>query len=190
MLYYHIVKLKRTFYARPALTVAREILGKYIVRVWRGRKIVGRIVEVEVYYGTKDRGSHAFGGKITARNKIMFDQGGFVYIYLIYGIHWLFNIITGCRHHPEAILIRAVEPVRGFSGRQASGPGKFCKTLKLDKSFYGEDLTKSRRLWLEDNKEKFKIKRGARIGIDYAGPYWSKKPWRFWIKDDPSVSRP
>ena len=118
----------------------------------------------------------------------MYQPGGLVYIYLIYGMYWLFNITTGGHDHPEAILVRAVEPVQGLTGRAASGPGKFCKAFKLDKSFYGEDLTKSKRLWLEDNKEKIKIERGPRIGIDYAGPYWSKIPWRFWVKDNPYVS--
>lgn len=184
-----MTKIGRNFYTRPALTVARDILGKYIVRVYRGRKIIGKIVEVEVYYGPRDKGSHAFGGKITARNKIMFQAGGLVYIYLIYGMYWLFNITTGSHNHPEAILLRAAEPIQGLSGRAASGPGKFCRAFKLDKSFYGEDLTKSKRLWLEDNKEKIKVKRGPRIGIDYAGPYWSKVPWRFWIVDNQYVSK-
>jgi DNA-3-methyladenine glycosylase len=181
--------LGRSFYTRPALTVARDILGKYIVRACRGRKIIGKIVEVEVYCGPADQGSHAFGGKITARNKIMFRQGGFVYVYLIYGMYWLFNITTGSHGYPAAILIRAVEPVLGLLNREASGPGKFCKAFKLDKSFYGEDLTKSKRLWLEDNPEKVRIKRGPRIGIDYAGRYWSNIPWRFWVADNRYVSK-
>ena len=86
-------------------------------------------------------------------------------------------------------MIRAVEPVQGFSDRAASGPGKFCRVFKLDKFFYGEDLTKSKRLWLEGSSEKVKVKRGPRIGIDYAGPYWSKIPWRFYIKDNKYVSK-
>ena len=177
-------RLTREFYSRPALQVARDILGKEIVRVWRGRQIRGRIVDVEVYSTIKDKGSHAFGGKITPRNKIMYDHGGLVYIYLIYGMHWLFNITTGNHGHPEAILIRAVEPVEGFTGRQANGPGKFTKTFKLDKSFYGEDLATSKRLWLEEDeaKDKVKVAKGPRIGIDFAGPYWSKIPWRFWVE--------
>ena len=182
-------KLTRFFYTRSALTVAKEILGKYLVRVWRGRKIIGKIVEVEAYSGRADKGSHAFGGKVTARNKIMYRQGGHVYIYFIYGMYWLFNITTGKPDHPAAILVRAVEPVQGFSGREASGPGKFCKVFKLDKSFYGEDLTKSKKIWLEDNPEKIKVKKGPRIGIDYAGPYWAKIPWRFWAKDNNYISK-
>lgn len=184
-----IKRLPRSFYTRPALIVAKEVLGKYIVRVWRKRKIVGKIVEVEAYYGPKDRASHAYNWKRTKRNRAEYMQGGHVYIYLVYGMYWQCNISTGPAGHPECFLIRAVEPVQGFSGREASGPGKFCNVFHLNKSFYGEDLTKSKRIWLEDNKEKFKIKRGPRIGIDYAGPYWSKIPWRFWIKNNPYVSK-
>lgn len=190
------MKLKRSFFARSALIAAKDILGKQIVRVYRGRRIIGKIVEVEVYYSAKDRASHAFGGKVTKRNKAEYLQGGHVYIYLVYGMHWQFNISTGPAGHPECILIRAVEPIQGFSGREASGPGKFCKVFHLNKYFYGEDLTKSKRLWLEGERKKAKgrrkkvmIAKGPRIGIDYAGKYWAKIPWRFWIKDNKFVSK-
>jgi len=183
-------RLGRGFYSRNALVIAKKILGKYIIRCFRGRKIIGKIVEVEAYYSARDRASHAFGGKRTKRNRAEYLRGGHVYIYLVYGMHWQFNISTGPADHPECLLIRAVEPVKGFSGREASGPGKFCKAFHLNKSFYGEDLTSSKRLWLEDNPEKVRVKRGPRIGIDYAGPYWSKVPWRFYIKGNSFVSKP
>lgn len=186
-------RLTRSFFARPALRVCREILGKNIVRVWWGRKLVGRIVEVEAYYGPQDRASHAYGGKVTRRNRAEYYQGGHVYIYLVYGLHWQFNISTGLHGHPECLLIRAVEPVAGFKDREGSGPGKFCRALKLNKSFYSEDLTKSPRLWLEDGSVKVKksqIKTGPRIGIDYAGPYWARIPWRFYLKNNNFVSKP
>ena len=182
-------RLSRDFYGRSALVVARKILGKLIVRRYRGRKIIGKIVEIEAYYSTRDRASHAFGGKRTRRNRAEYLRGGHVYIYLVYGLHWQFNISTGPADHPECLLVRAVEPVQGFGDREASGPGKFCITFHLNKSFYGEDLTASKRLWLEDNPERVKVKRGPRIGIDYAGPYWSKVPWRFYVKDNPYVSK-
>lgn len=182
-------RLSRDFYGRSALIVARKILGKYIVRRFRGKKIVGKIVEVEAYYGPKDRASHAYGGKRTKRNRAEYYVGGHIYIYLVYGMYWQCNISTGPVEHPECILIRAVEPVQGFGDKEASGPGKFCKAFHLNKSFYGEDLTNSKQLWLEDNPEKVKIKRGPRIGIDYAGPYWAKVPWRFYIKGNAFVSR-
>src|SRR3989338_1430393 len=177
-------KLPRDFFTRSALKVAKDILGKDIVRVWRGKKIIGKIVEVEVYYSIKDRASHAFGGKVTKRNRAEYLEGGHVYIYLVYGMHWQFNISTGPAGHPECLLVRAVEPIQGFKDREGSGPGKFCKAFKLNKSFYGEDLTKSKRLWLEEDKkrDKVKVKKSPRIGIDYAGPYWSKVPWRYYIK--------
>jgi DNA-3-methyladenine glycosylase len=183
-------RLKRPFYARPALVVARDILGKSIVRVYRGRKIIGKIVEVEVYYSVRDRASHAFGGKVTRRNRAEYLEGGHVYIYLVYGMHWQFNISTGPAGHPECILIRAIEPLQGFKDREGSGPGKFCKVFKLNKSFYGEDLTRSRRLWLEKDKvnDMVKVKCSPRIGIDYAGPYWSKIPWRFFVAGNRFVS--
>lgn len=182
-------RLPRDFFTHPGLTVARSILGKFIVRRWRGKKIIGKIVEVELYCGPEDRASHAFGGKITKRNRAEYLSGGHVYIYLVYGMHWQFNISTGKAGYPECILIRAVEPVGGLKDRAASGPGKFCKSFHLNKSFYGEDLTKSKRLWLEDNREKVKVKSGPRIGIDYAGPYWAKIPWRFYVAGNKFVSK-
>jgi DNA-3-methyladenine glycosylase len=189
--YNKLMRLKRVFFTRPALNVAKEVLGKQIVRIFREQKIIGRIVEVEVYYSTKDRASHAYEGKVTKRNQAEYLRGGHVYIYLVYGLHWQFNISTGPAGHPECLLIRAVEPVQGFSGRAASGPGKFCKVFHLNKTFYGEDLVKSKRLWIEKTKAKAKTKvvSGPRIGIDYAGPYWSKIPWRFWIKDNKFISK-
>ena len=186
------MRLKRPFFTRPALRAAKEILGKLIIRRYRGRKISGKIVEVEVYYSIRDRASHAFGGKVTERNRAEYLPGGHVYIYLVYGLHWQFNISTGPAGHPECILIRAVEPVQGFKDRAGSGPGKFCKVFKLNKAFYGEDLTTSKRLWLERDRKRERnerMKTVPRIGIDYAGPYWSKVPWRFWLKDNPYVSR-
>lgn len=186
-------RLTRQFFTRDTLTVCQEILGKYFVRLWRGKKIIGRIVEVEAYIGPEDRASHAFGGKITKRNLAEYLVGGHVYIYLVYGMYWQFNVSTGKFGFPECFLIRAAEPIQGFKDREASGPGKFCRTFHLDKSFYGEDLVKSPRVWFEDwgsgLKPGERIKRGPRIGIDYAGPYWAKKPWRFYLFPNPYVSR-
>ena len=177
-------RLLRKFYTRSTLTVAKELLGKYIVRKFKGKKLVGKIIETEAYIGPKDKASHAFGGKVTPRNKAEYLIGGHIYIYLVYGMYWQLNISTYGEGKPECVLVRALE-VPDKPGNIASGPGKLCRYLKLDKSFYGEDLTKSKRIWLEDRGEKIKpsqIERTARIGIDYAGPYWSKKKWRFLIK--------
>jgi len=204
-----IRKLNRSFYTRPTLEVAKNLLGKYIVRKIGKRKIDGKIIETEAYIGPKDRASHAFEGKITKRNLAEYLIGGHIYIYLVYGMYWQLNISTSEKGRPECVLIRALDlgkPRRKASflrGKLADGPGKVCRYLKLDKSFYGEDLTKSKRIWLEDpapeqarygagrgsasakasaDKEKIKssqIISTKRIGIDYAGPYWSKRKWRF-----------
>jgi DNA-3-methyladenine glycosylase len=170
-------RLTRSFYARPTLKVAKELLGKYIVRKIGRKELSGKIIETEAYIGPKDKASHAFGGKITPRNLAEYLEGGHIYIYLVYGMYWQLNISTSKEGKPECVLIRALD-----LGRVADGPGKVCRYLKLNKSFYGEDLTKSKRIWLEDRGVKVKPSQTAatgRIGIDYAGPYWSKRKWRF-----------
>lgn len=179
-------RLSRSFYTQPTLKVAQQLLGKYIVRKIGSKKLVGKIIETEAYIGPKDRASHAYGGKVTPRNKAEYLVGGHIYIYLIYGMYWQLNITTSEEGKPECVLIRALE-VPGEDKNVASGPGKLCRYLKLDKSFYGEDLTRSRRIWVEDRGEIIKpshIKRTPRIGIDYAGPYWSKKKWRFLLEPE------
>ena len=190
-------RLKRKFFTRSTLEVAKDLLGKYLVRRIGKRKLVGKIVETEAYIGPKDRASHSYKGKITERNKAEYLIGGCVYIYLVYGMYWQLNITTSEEGKPECVLIRAIEPIKGLNKIKkkgeipTNGPGKLCKWLKLDKSFYGEDLTKSKRLWVEEG-EKIKedqIVRARRIGIDYAGFYWSRRKWRFYIKDNPFVSK-
>jgi DNA-3-methyladenine glycosylase len=200
------MRLKRSFYTRATLTVAKELLGKYLVRKINKKKLIGKIVETEAYIGPKDRASHAFGGKITERGKTEYLEGGHIYIYLCYGMYWQLNITTSFAGKPECVLIRALEPANETSGLKtqnskgkiitqklkiASGPGKLCQWLKLNKSFDGEDLTKSKRIWLEDRGEKIlpsQIVKSKRIGIEYAGS-WKEKPWRFYIKDNPFVSK-
>lgn len=177
-------KLTRNFYTGPTLKVAKELLGKYIVRKVGRKKLVGKIIETEAYVGPQDRASHAFGGKITPRNKAEYLIGGHIYIYLVYGMYWQMNVSTGKEGEPECVLIRAIESEKGEISL-TNGPGKLCRYLKLDKSFYGEDIAKSERIWLEDRKEKIKssqVLATKRIGIDYAGPYWSRRKWRFLIK--------
>jgi len=166
-------KLSREFYARSTLIVAKDLLGKYIVRKIGKKKLAGKIIETEAYIGPQDRASHAFGNKITPRNKAEYLIGGHIYIYLVYGMYWQMNITTSEEGRPECVLIRAVP--------EAKGPGKLCQYFKLDKSFYVEDLTKSKRIWLEEGSRvpDSQIKKTARIGIDYAGPYWSRRKWRF-----------
>lgn len=183
-------RLGRKFFTQNTLLVSRKLLGKYIIRRFKKGKIVGKIVETEAYLGPKDKASHAYGGKITFRNIAEYLIGGHIYIYLIYGLYWQLNITTDFER-PECVLIRALEPIRPNNDLKiASGPGKVCQFLKLDQSFYGEDLVNSKRIWLERGKEKtsFKIVKAKRIGIDYAG-IWKEKLWRFYIKNHPSVSR-
>lgn len=193
-------RLPREFYTQSTLKVAKAMLGKYLVRKIGNKKLIGKIVETEAYIGPEDKASHAYGGKITKRNKAEYLIGGHIYIYLVYGMYWQLNISTSKEGKPECVLIRALEPIqnqKSLSCQQASkirnltnGPGKLCRWLKLDKSFYGEDLVKSKRIWLEEG-EKVKsnqIVTSKRIGIDYAEE-WADVPWRFYIKDNPFVSR-
>ncbi len=178
-------KLTRSFYTQPTLKVAKELLGKYIIRRVGKRELVGKIIEVEAYIGPQDKAAHSYNGKITPRNKIEYLIGGYIYIYLVYGMYWQLNIITAGKGKPECVLVRAIEPEKEEIS-MANGPGKLCRYLKLDKSFYGEDLVKSKRIWLEDRGEKIKpsqILATARIGIDYAGLYWARRKWRFLIKE-------
>jgi DNA-3-methyladenine glycosylase len=194
------MKLKRKFYTRGSTEdIAKRILGKYIIRKWRGRKIIGKIVETEAYIGPEDKASHAYLGKRTKRNKAEYLIGGHVYIYLVYGVYWQLNISTKRKGRPECVLIRAVEPVidkkSHFKAKDyrnlTNGPGKLCSYLRLDNSFYGEDLTKSKNMWLEEGikVKKTNISLASRIGIDYAGSYWSRRKLRFFVKNNPFVSK-
>jgi DNA-3-methyladenine glycosylase len=184
-------RLGRSFYEQPTLKVARDLLGKYIVRQAGSKKLTGKIIETEAYIGPQDKASHAYGGKVTPRNRVEYLAGGHIYIYLVYGMYWQLNITTGQAGKPECVLIRALE-VPGESQEVASGPGKLCRYLQLDKSFYGEDVTGSKIIWIEDRGETIKpaqLERTPRIGIDYAGPYWSQKKWRFVFKPEKTRNR-
>lgn len=184
-------RLARKFYTQPTLKVAKQMLGKYLVRKIGRKKLIGKIVEIEAYIGPEDKASHAFGGKRTERNKAEWLIGGHIYIYLVYGMYWQLNISTGKEGQPECVLIRALEPILAtYEVANTNGPGKLCKWLELNKSFYGEDLTKSKRIWLEQGKKikPSQIIASRRIGIDYAQE-WAKKPWRFYIKGNKFVSK-
>ncbi|MFH1657247.1 MAG: DNA-3-methyladenine glycosylase [bacterium] len=182
--------LGRDFYTQPAIKVAKDLLGTFVVRKWRGKEIVGKIVETEVYPDTNDKASHSYLGRRTTRNEAEYLIGGHVYIYLVYGMYWQFNITTGLAEMPECVLIRALEPLT--KENCANGPGKLCQYLKLNKSFYAEDLTASARIWLLPQKEIIKPARivaTKRIGIDYAGTYWANRKWRYYLKDNNFVSK-
>jgi DNA-3-methyladenine glycosylase len=164
------VRLNRDFYCRDVLRVAPDLLGKFLVISIDGLPQSWAITETEAYRGQEDLASHARFGK-TSRNSIMFEQGGVLYIYLIYGMYWMLNIVTGPPGIPQAILIRGLE--------QWAGPGILTRGLKINKSFHGEDLVNSERIWIEDRGEKPQIIRKPRVGINYAGEPWVSHEWRF-----------
>ncbi|MGM0621914.1 MAG: DNA-3-methyladenine glycosylase [Bacteroidota bacterium] len=164
-------KLPNEFFQRDVLQVAPEMLGKMLVRKFSDGTIERfTITEVEAYSGNGDRACHASRGK-TPRTGVMFREGGLVYVYLVYGIHWLLNIVTGKNDDASAVLIRGIEGV--------PGPGRVGKKLQLDKSFYAEDLADSTRIWIENADTTVQYKTAPRVGIDYAGNHWASKPWRF-----------
>ena len=167
------IRLPREFYTRDVLDVATELPGKdMVIRLNDYSLKRYRVTEVEAYRGTEDQACHAFKGR-TSRTEIMFNEGGRLYIYLIYGMYWMLNIVTGEKNNPQAVLIRGIE--------NYPGPGKLTKSLGIDKSFYGEDLIFSERIWFEDTGLVFNVKNGLRIGIDYAGEYWKMRPWRYYL---------
>jgi DNA-3-methyladenine glycosylase len=198
-------QLGRGFFNRPTKEVAKELLGKYLIREIGKSHLIGKIVEVEAYIGEEDLACHAAHGK-TKRNRIMWEIGGKVYVYLNYGIHFMLNVVTEDKGKPAAVLIRAVEPIEGVPemglnrfGRKeltvreklnlTSGPGKLTRALLIDQKLYGEDLTQSNQMWLEDWGEKAdQVVATKRIGVDYAGK-WKDKPWRFYIKKNLYVSK-
>ncbi len=179
-------RLPQTFFARPAATVARALIGCALVH----RRRAGLIVETEAYVGEHDAACHARSG-VTARNAVLFGSGGVSYVYLIYGIHEMFNIVTGVEGNGEAVLIRAVAPLVGLGDDVAigRGPGKVTKALALDRRHDRRDLARGA-LFVARYRSppRGAIARGPRIGIDYAGA-WAAKPLRFWWRGDPSVSR-
>ena len=171
--------LGRSFFARPALTVARDLLGKYLVRKNGGKQEAYMIVETEAYGGARDKASHARSGK-TMRNWPMFEPGGTIYVYLTYGMHWMLNVSTGARGTASAVLIRGLI-AESDKGRMLDGPAKLTKNLRIDGSLTGMPLGKESKLWIEDrgvHLKKRQVSRTARIGVEYAGA-WGKKPWRF-----------
>jgi len=180
--------MTQRFFARPSTAVARALLGKLLVCGERA----GIIVETEAYLGPDDRASHARFGK-TERNAVMFGPGGVAYVYLIYGMYDMFNIVTGPAGRAEAVLVRAVEPARGVGGGTAAarGPGKLTRALGISRRHNGTDLVRSADLFVAAGGPRVPAERiacGPRIGIDYAGD-WAAAPLRFWIDGHPAVSR-
>ncbi|MGH8127893.1 MAG: DNA-3-methyladenine glycosylase [Gammaproteobacteria bacterium] len=181
-------KLERAFCARPAIEVAPDLLGKYLVHVVDGVERIGRIVEVEAYLGVKDRAAHSSKG-LTARTRVMFGPPGYAYVYMIYGLHFCMNVVAGQEGEAPAVLLRALEPVSGIEGR-TQGPALLCKSMGIDKRCNGHDL-QSTDLYLAtpDRAESIRIIKRPRIGVDYAG-VWARRLLRFYIQGNAYVSRP
>jgi len=196
------LRLKQEFYQKDAVQVARDLLGKIIVRKYDGKTITVKIVETEAYCGAEDKASHAHNNKKTKRTAPMFKKGGHAYIYLIYGMYYCLNVVTAAENNPHAVLIRGVEPLKGLKyikeNRQikssrskdlTNGPGKLSQALKIDKSFDGCNLVENNSLYLTDGgTEDFEIESSPRVNIDYAEEYKDKK-WRFFIKNNKYVSK-
>jgi len=193
------MKLAPSFYQKATLEVAESLLGKVLVRRLNGKNLAGKIVETEAYVGPEDLACHASKGK-TPRTAIMFENGGCAYVYMIYGFYFCLNAVTEVEGYPAAVLIRAVEPLEHIVSMRklrknpkhdrdiASGPGKLCMAMGIDKRLNGASLA-GNTLWIEDRKLTVdQIEVSPRVGVDYAGDY-KDKPWRFYIRGNPHVSR-
>lgn len=190
------MKLKKAYYSEPnVVKLAKDLIGKVLVTK-EGKTITsGIITETEAYNGIVDKASHAYGNRRTNRTETMFKEGGTSYVYLCYGIHYLFNVVTNVKDHPHAVLIRAIQPLQGkehiLRRRRVAkpdkklciGPGKVSQALGIDIKYNGLDLTGDK-IWIEDHGIKIKPKDilvGPRIGVDYAGED-AKLPYRFWTE--------
>jgi len=199
-------KLGREFYNRDSVIVAKELLGKVLVHEIDGQKISGRIVEAEAYMGIEDRAAHSYGGRRTPRVEVMYGDPGFSYIFTVYGLHRCFNIVTREKGTPQAVLIRAVEPVEGIewmaqqrykkpyeqlskSQRKGltSGPGKLCAALSIGMKLNGVDLCGGEMYVEQSEPQEFSIITTKRVGVDYAGEA-RDYPWRFYIEGNEYVS--
>ncbi len=177
-------RLTRAEFNQPTLKVARNLIGKFLVRRIGRRTMSAMIAEVEAYKGPKDLAAHSAGGRRTARVEPLYGDGGTVYVYFIYGMHWMLNFATAGRDLPEGVLIRALLADPDGEPRYLAGPGRVTRYLKVDKALDGKDVTVSRQIWIEDRGLRVpvrSIQRGPRIGVDYAGDYWAARPWRFWL---------
>lgn len=192
------LKLSRSFYEQSTIGVAKQLLGKFLVRRHSDGTTVGRIVETEAYIGPQDLACHASRGR-TNRTEVMFGPAGHAYVYFIYGFHYMLNLVTESKDYPAAVLIRAVEPLQGIDLMQrrrnngslrnfASGPGKLCQAFAIDRSLNGADLC-GNVIFVEDRGEPVpKFWATPRIGVDYAGK-WKHKPYRFLIRGNEFVSK-
>lgn len=198
------MKLPLSYYLnQDVIFLAKDLLGKILFTEVDGEITAGTIVETEAYFGVVDKASHAYGGRRTDRTETLYSQGGVSYVYLCYGIHHLFNVVTSVEGEPHAVLIRAVEPLIGqeimeirrkMSSTKAaisSGPGSAAKALGIDRNFNKKDLTENE-IWIEDHGIRYtpdEIIAGPRIGVAYAQED-ALLPWRFYVKGNQYVSKP
>lgn len=199
--------LKRDFYQRDTLTVARELLGKYLISEIDDDILIAKIVEVEAYLGYEDKAAHTYGGRRTQRTEVMYGSAGFAYVYFTYGMHNLLNVVTREESIGEAVLIRAVEPISDlddFSMRRfgknyaelnsyqkkniTNGPAKLTKAMGIDLAYNGLDMTIGEKLYIVEGESEFKITSSKRIGIDYAEEAIDYL-YRFYIEDNKFVSK-
>ncbi len=206
------MKLSRSFYTQDTLTVAKALLGKYLVRNQNGIITIGRIVETEAYLGPKDKAAHSYKASPFGRTNVMYQEGGFAYVYFIYGMHYCFNVVSNQKEIPEAVLIRALEPVYGIDVMQkrrrqesiknlTNGPGKLCQAMDITKELYGEDLLKDSLYIIYETDPLLKTLKipsypllseeqilcTKRINIQYAEEA-KDFLYRFIIKDNPHLS--
>ncbi|HEY8954314.1 DNA-3-methyladenine glycosylase [Chitinophaga sp.] len=196
-----MAKLKKTFYQQHDVTaIAKQLLGKILVTDINGVRTAGMIVETEAYAGVGDRASHAWNNRRTKRTEVMYRSGGFAYVYLCYGIHYLFNVVTNVEDTPHAVLIRALQPVDGIdmmqrrynnkpSAKLTAGPGSLCKAMGIDAALNGESLT-GKKVWIETGQDitDEDITVSTRVGVQYAGED-AYLPYRFSIKNNGWVSK-
>ena len=170
--------LPNSFFNRSAVVVARDLIGCSLVRHLRNRTLRLLITETEAYEGPHDRASHASRGR-TKRNAVMFGKAGVFYVYFVYGMHWMLNVVTGKEGYPAAVLIRGVEGI--------NGPARVTKKLSITGAFTGKPVNRKTGLWFEGREKILSrhIAKTARIGVAYAGPVWSKKQYRFVLKEEP-----
>lgn len=193
---------QRSFFARNSLTVARDLLGAVLIHDGAEGRTSGRIVEVEAYRGPADRAAHSFGGRRTARNEVMYGEAGHAYVYFVYGMHYCVNVVTASLGVPEAVLLRALEPLEGIDLMRARrgvgekiaamnlcrGPGNLCKAMGIDRSMNGADLLAGPlRIEIASRLRPALVGRGPRIGVDYAGEH-AALPWRFCLRDSAALS--
>lgn len=183
-----LCRLPREFYDRDTIVVARELLGKCLVRRESASVRVGRIVEVEAYLGPHDLAAHSAKG-LTPRTRVMFGPPGHAYVYMIYGMYHCVNVVTQAEGKASAVLLRALEPVRNLEGR-TQGPGLLCRAMRIDQRLNGHDLLSADFYIADDGKAASPtIVRRPRIGVDYAA-HWAKRLLRFYVRGNPFVSRP